>query len=104
MTIKDIVQKGREADENIKDIDWEYIYELKRIKSSELTPDDFECASHWLPDKLKSHIDSRIIEVLEGVLDEGIKRSWDESGKGDSLMTVDDFSSLITSVIDEIKK
>lgn len=61
------------------DIDWEYIYELKRIKSSSLSIQDFEQADYWIKDKLKSFLSSFAEKIREEIVGE-VKEYTKEKG------------------------
>ncbi len=87
-TIKDIIQKGREEFEN----------EFHLNSFGNLT-DGKMYNKKELPNIIKSHINSRLIDVLEGL------RKEVESAHTDTDCTQRDIVlSLITSVIDETKK
>lgn len=125
MTIKDIVQKGRERFRR------EFINLMTIVIP--VKPRGEENGNHKLMERtleVESHIDSRLIEVLEGVKEQVKKerctvpkdpfpkkpndlakltiKEIDEclkyAGRVNYNKSIDDVLSLITSVIDEIKK
>lgn len=54
-------------------------------------------------DEMKTHLSTTISNILEAVEEEVIEKAWDESGKGDSLITVADIQSIIKSAKEQIK-
>ncbi len=51
--------------DKLEGIDWDYIYELKRLKTAELEVSDFEETDAWLPIKLKAFISQEIQSALK---------------------------------------